>query len=443
MRKQRILIGLMIWAASVYALWWISRSSPGASSTAARLVPELRSYWLGQERHVALRFHDPTDVTVGDPIFLLDQSGTMRRVGEVRELLEHGATLPRRRGQIMEARAVLYPTGPRTIAGARLTHFTTPNSIPWVVNTLLTPERKQLVADELRTVIDEHQQELMAALRPVLENTIRDSWSVAEQELPEVLERHRGEIESLGAKYEREIVNQELVPLVRREIWPIVRRNAEPTVNRIGMELWERVSLWRFAWRAAYDRSPLPERHLMEEEWGRFVRQEAMPILARHTDDFVAVIRSVIRDASNNDAVRAAVRHSLSTVANDPEFQEMLQDVVHETFFENSQMRQAIERNWTSAEAQDALSVVTERLEPTVHRIADLLFGTLETGITPEFAQVLRTQILAKDRQWFLLEVEVEPMEDPQPGHEPVLWVHRTPSAPYKTAALVVPRVQP
>jgi hypothetical protein len=33
-----------------------------------------------------------------------------------------------------------------------------------------------------------------------------------------------------------------------------------------------------------------------------------------------------------------------------------------------------------------------------------MIVGTQSTGITPEFARVLRTEILDKDERWFLLE---------------------------------------
>ena len=36
-------------------------------------------------------------------------------------------------------------------------------------------------------------------------------------------------------------------------------------------------------------------------------------------------------------------------------------------------------------------------------RIGDMIFGTQSAGITPEFAQVLRSEILYKDHRWFLL----------------------------------------
>ena len=51
-------------------------------------------------------------------------------------------------------------------------------------------------------------------------------------------------------------------------------------------ELWNRVSLWRFTWRYAYDRIPLlPNRVKFRDEFHRFVDKEALPVLAEHSDE--------------------------------------------------------------------------------------------------------------------------------------------------------------
>ena len=43
-----------------------------------------------------------------------------------------------------------------------------------------------------------------------------------------------------------------------------------------------------------------------------------------------------------------------------------------------------------------------DRLEPVVRSIGDELFGSEDAGINPDFARVLRSQILGKDRQWIV-----------------------------------------
>jgi hypothetical protein len=67
-----------------------------------------------------------------------------------------------------------------------------------------------------------------------------------------------------------------------------------------------------------------------------------------------------------------------------------------------------------SPETRRALDVTSARLEPALRRIGDMVFGTQSAGITPEFAQVLRSEILYKDHRWFLLNA---PATDNRPAN--------------------------
>jgi hypothetical protein len=44
-------------------------------------------------------------------------------------------------------------------------------------------------------------------------------------------------------------------------------------------------------------------------------------------------------------------------------------------------------------------------LEPVIRQIGDDLFGNETQGINPDFARVLRNQILGKDRRWIVATV--------------------------------------
>jgi hypothetical protein len=402
MKLLRIVVGLAIWLGLGAAVWLRLAAHSETEAATRAWVAELLQYWASNRVHVELRLPAPADVAVGDPIFTNDGRGALTQVGEV-VLITRGGQPPS--AATITPLAMLYPTAPLVYDDASLTLYTAPDSIVWVVNTLLTPDRKQQITHELRLALDAHQDEIVAALKPLVEKTLTDTVQVIEQDLPGAIRRRRGELETLGAKYQREIVEKELLPLVKGELWPLVRRRAEPLANEVGREMWERVSVWRFAWRAAYDRSVLlPEKKLVEQEMQRFVKKEAMPILERHTDDFTTLLKDVLQEASHNAAVQAGVRRSFAHLAGDPDLRRFVWDVVDEVMIDNPRLREALERNWTSPDAVAALELAGERLEPTVRRIAELVFGTFHDGITPEFAQVLRTQILAKDRRWFLLD---------------------------------------
>ena len=57
---------------------------------------------------------------------------------------------------------------------------------------------------------------------------------------------------------------------------------------------------------------------------------------------------------------------------------------------------------WSSDQAQQAFELAGDRLEPVIRKIGDDLIGSREQGINPNFARVLRSQILGKDRQWIV-----------------------------------------
>jgi hypothetical protein len=227
--------------------------------------------------------------------------------------------------------------------------------------------------------------------------------TVVEQDLPAAIQKRQSRFEELGDRFERDTWQREFLPLVRAEVWPIVRRHAEPVVTEVGRELWQRASLWRFGWRYVYDKTPLPQKDLTKREWQRFLDEDATPILQGHAEDFLRLQQQIAADVAQNPRIRETVRVTLAKVAHDPELRKLVWEIVREVLVENPRLRDVIEQHWHRPQTQYALQRSTERFEPTVRRIGDLLLGTPEKGVTPEFARVLRNQILHKDRRWLVL----------------------------------------
>ena len=194
----------------------------------------------------------------------------------------------------------------------------------WVVSALLTPERKALIVSELDKLAADHRAELTAALKPAVESTLKQLLTVLAEEVPIAIDRHRDELTTLGDKYRHEIVDKQLVPLIKTEILPIAKARAEPVARKVGEELWQKFSVWRFGWRLIYDVSPLPEKKLTDREWNRFFDHDAMPILEKHSEDFASVIRDVIRDTAANQQVQETSRRSLAMIADDPQLHAIL-----------------------------------------------------------------------------------------------------------------------
>ena len=126
----------------------------------------------------------------------------------------------------------------------------------------------------------------------------------------------------------------------------------------------------------------------------------ASPAQLLHT---VGATAAILAEVARNQRVREVVRQSLIDIAEDPQVQQLAWGIFRDALLKNERLHETLQRHWRSEEAQRAFAIAAERLEPTVRRIGDLLFGTQETGISPEFALVLRSQILHKDRRWLVL----------------------------------------
>ena len=390
-QRMRIAVGGLLWLVLLVCGWlFVDHWQQGV--VRRQLAPQLWRYSTGARHTYTLAPVEPVTLAVGDPIFVFETGSKPRQVGEI----------VRNTGE-PAAMALLYADSPPLKPGAELHYQRTPKSMEWVLETMLPPEKRDAIARELAMVFEAHHREVLDAMRPIVDASLRDALLVIEEEVPLALLRHREQLQQLGDKYQREVVERELVPLVREEIWPIVQRRAEPTAERVGNEIWERASLWRFGWRLAYDGLPLTNRSLVRREWIRFVNQEAVPVLEQYTEEFVGVQQAILSDIARNERVQAKVRESLAQLLDDPELQEIAWNVTREVLVDNPRLRQVFYRHWAGPGAQRALAMASQRLQPTVERIGELLFGNPHEGITPEFARVLRHRILGKDRRWLVL----------------------------------------
>lgn len=398
----RVIVGGIVWTALVAGPWWLVRWA-GNQASAERTVGSLWQFATGERRLTPVKFAEPTLLAVNDPVLAID-GGVLRQVGEVRTLYLDGAITPERIAWVHAADVWLYPSAPQLAGEAQITYRTTPQTLAWVVERLLTPARLQQMRTELDTALAANRDEISAVLVPTLERKLRELARVVEAELPPVLERHRTEVDALTQKYQRTIVQDRLVPLVKDEIWPVVRERAEPEVRAVGHELWQRVSLFRFGWRVLYDATPLPDRKLTEREWQRFIEEEAQPIINRHTPEFVRIIHDVLTTVGRDPEVQQAVRQSVDTLAADPELRRLVESVVREAIIDNPRVQAELQRQWHDPQLREAVNRIADRFEPMLRGWGDLMFGTQDGGITPEFAQILRLQILGKDRRFLLLE---------------------------------------
>ena len=401
MRKRHFWLGIGFWGLVALGIWsWATSPSPGEPQ---RVTSELRKYWTSQRRVVKVRLPHPGRLAVGDPVVTVDGAG-FQQIGEVDALFRAGNPLPDRDAVVSEATLIFYAASPPVGPHSRLTLFETPDTLAWVAETLLPKERTREVASVLRRYFAVHREQMFEALRPVVDNMVRDALSAIQTEFPVVFQRHREELERLGREYQESVLREQLLPIIKRDIWPLVQIEAEPLAAEIGWELWNRLSLWSFGWRMTYDWMPLTGQELVRREWNRFLREDVRPVLNGHQQDFLEIVRQAAFAMAQNDDVRGVIGGSLTDMLSNPNVQRVMVRFFDELIIHNGRLRNVVSRRWQSDETQRAIQVVSVRMEPAAQHVGQIVLGSIEDGLTPEFVQVLRTRILSKDQRWIMLE---------------------------------------
>ncbi len=281
----------------------------------------------------------------------------------------------------------------------------------------MNQEKQEQIAKIISKDWEKHRDEFVAKLTPVIQTSLSRAASSIEAKLPSVLESRRPEFARLADRYQTTIVRDQIVPLVREEILPIVQDEVRPVARDLGKQLWERVSLWSFTWRYLYDVSPLPEKNALKSEFNRFLNDEVTPAIEARMDEFVAMTERIVSRVSRNEKVRAVVRDSLKRVASDPELQQIVWQVIQESVLQNAELQSNLTTYWENAEVREMLDLAAVRFEPTARAVADAVIGARSEGITPEFASVLRNQILMKDRRWLVIVPKPESPAEPKGLH--------------------------
>lgn len=409
--RLQLAAGLVFWLSLAgWATLGVLRQTAGSTQTLGNLTASLSRWAAGSSRETRVAAADWVLLAANDPVFLKTNDGHVIQVGSVRTAFGTGIDPVYTRSALLRLdRLLLASNCPH---GFQLEYHSSGESLTSVVETLFSAERRQQIAEILARDWQKFGAEITVRLEPVLRQGAARFASTVESELPKALERRRDDLATLADRYQTEIVRQRIVPLVRKEVLPIIEEEIRPVALDLSRELWDRVSLWSFTWRYLYDVSPLPERNAVRREFERFLQNEIRPAIEARTDDFVSATERVVARISRNEQVRSTIRDSLRTAAADPQLQKVILDVFREAVLENAAVHDEVTEWLKSPEVRELLQLASSRFEPTVREIGDLIFGSRDSGISPEFARVLRTQILLKDRRWLMLIPNPAPASD-------------------------------
>lgn len=353
------------------------------------------SYLISPHETQQIFLKDTNAFAIGDPVFVQDEELELQFAGEITTIVSQSPE-----GSLVNIRwraAGVPPANPEVV------YYETPKSLVWVAQTLLPPEKRKIVIQKLFEYYQRESPKLGERITPIIQEVFASSLPLIEKSAIEFLRSDEERLAKIGARYQDTLVQKKLIPLIKHEVMPIVERHAEPVVEEIGSELWNRASLWRFGWRYAYDSLPLTNRGLVQQEWRRFVDQEAIPVFEDHLDEIIEVQKKIVIDTVSNAAVRNAAQESLGMLIDDAELRTVLSDCLHHAILDNIELQNALKTALKSKQAEALAEQFEASFQPLAEEIGVELFGSQESGLTPELVAVLRSQILGKDQRWVVV----------------------------------------
>ncbi len=264
LRRDRLTGYFVIGGALAICLTYSLNASRDSSRPSA--LTSFVRYWSQPAQSISLQ--DPTQrAALRDPVFYMDETGKLQFAGYV----QHSTPAKDRREVAVQW--CLPDVAPETLSW---TMHENGGSFADAVQLLLPPDKRARLEQQIRFAMQQHGAELANQLLPILESSIKQSIPVIETAVRQSVAKHRTELDQLGQKWNESVVRQRLVPLTTERMLPIVRKHGEPVAREVGEELWQRASVWSFGWRIVYDKSPLPQKDLTNQEWDRFVNEEAI-----------------------------------------------------------------------------------------------------------------------------------------------------------------------
>jgi hypothetical protein len=401
-RAIRIIAGTVLWTSVAFGTGRLLTDEKGTGDDTASL---LRDFFTRRPSRLRVDLPRGILVEVGDEVHIA--GGGDRPAGEVEALLdEDGRPLPALYDWTSAVRVRFFDGDAvdlRADASARLVQV--PQTGAWVVQTLLTDKTLPRIAALWNDTMLQHREEIFALLTPIARDLLLDLERHIERELGPFLDRHREEVRELGAALEQDAKGPKLAEVFERDIWPIAQPKVRPIIESVSNEVWEKLPIWGFTWRLAYQALPFTANDHVEKAWVDFLESQVAPILRSHSEAIGKAGRDIAREALARDGVTASLRAAFSSLVGHPKFHELTQVFMKEVFLDNAAFHEVLRARMRSPEARRAIDRAAAHLEPMVRAMGDIVLGTRKHGITQEFARVLRAQILYKD----LVRIVIDP----------------------------------
>ncbi len=401
-RRAKVLAGAAVWALVAVGLLAVARAN--AAELRGPLGKLGRFLW---HRPTVLQVELTGPLRVGDPVL----DGERRYLGRVAAIFGDSVSL--HEVSAVSARytvsLVIDPeAAPALPPEPSFRTRTAPRDGKWVLETLLPPHKREMVADELSRFARVHRRDLETFARPIAEDVIEHAMEVLEANLKHALDAHEPQIQALLSQ-QRGLIQQEVVPVLKRELGPSAKKKADPILREIGRELWNELPMWSLGWNAFVDTLPGTSKRRVDAWWSQFLEEKAIPIVAAHEKDLLRALEELIEEGARSREVRRALGQATRRLARDPQFKALIRAVLEDALVRPFDLKALVEKVIKDPVHQQRFEALSDAFGPTLQRIGRRLTIDEETGrIDPDLARVLRRVVFKKDARWVELRAPIE-----------------------------------
>ena len=274
-----------------------------------------------------------------------------------------------------------------------------PASPAWVVSTILPTERRKEIVEIWRRYLDLHADEIKKLLWPVLTEVAQDSYKVLQQNFVHIMDQHKERLLDKIKAVREGYVDEEINTLWQEVVWPLVLVHCEPVLNPIAREMWKKFPKFKIVLLWMYQSLPGTDNHHVRKKLEKYFKKEALPLIREHQEELEQLFVKVFQDLGKDPRVKQTFVEIFRATFQDKELLEILKTLFIEMAQKNRKsLALKLRKKWESPQFRERMLASTKSFEPYLIEMINTVLLQKNNHIRPEFAQVLRRQVLYKDR---------------------------------------------
>lgn len=399
--KTKIIIGCVVWGvclSTFLALWILIPQHSWESSTSWIQKQQRRHFSLPLKLKII--FNDWVALRAGDKVYILDGD----------ERIEIGAVYAKDYSAAQLAWNLyvhVYPEHKDKIGSDSKFYLQNEHGTPaWVVSKLLPQERRE----EMKDIIDEylriHTENIQKQLLPIFTEVAQESYTLLQKNFSLIMEKNKEELLKSFKEAEKKHINKELQKLWDEVIWPIILEESDPVIAPIVQKLWSKFPKAKIVMLWIYQSLPGTDNDHVQKKIEDYLQDKAIPIVEEHKEELAKLLVTITNRLSKEDKVKESFLKMFKNVFTDEALLKILKNTMVELYRINRDtLTEKLKKKWNNPQIRNSLAEISDNFEPYLIKMINHVLIDEERQIRPELAQVLRRQILYKDKYFLIATV--------------------------------------